>query len=195
MRQISKLLLAALVSGFAANAAGWHSSYPHFLPGDTAKAEKPAKPAKPKKPAKPAEPPVPTPPKAQTDTVPATVPVAPTDTVTPAEKSEVTSAFKERLKTALPRITRLGAMPADTDAQRAAKEKVRDGIVEDLNKDVMNLTSEQSDQLQVITRRLKDPKAVGRPDDEKTFLGEKKAEGSRSYCRKIIIYINNIINE
>lgn len=124
-----------------------------------------------------------------------TLPQAPAGSAEGSAQPDAPVTFKERLKAMVPRIRKLGAMPAYTDAQRSAKEKVRDAIVEELNSDVTSLSAKQTNQLNVINRQLNNPVTVGRPDDEKTFLGEKKAEGSRSYCHKIIIYINNIINE
>ena len=159
------------------------ASYPHF-PYRGLEEEKPA-PAKPDRKAK-----LPKPTKTPVAPKPPLADSAAVDSIKP-EKEAALSGNKARIEKIINEIVVLGRMPVDTDAQREAKSKKRDAVVDELQGFKFAIGSKGDLIYSVIIRLQNDDRILIHPDDRLLFDGTVE-RGSRYYCALAIKTLRKI---
>lgn len=164
---MNRYIIFALGALALAGAEVAEASYPHFpyrgLEDEPAATTKPAKtPGKAPKPE-------------------AVVQNAPADSA----RREVQKGPKAEIEAIIKQVAALGRMPVDTPAQRQAKLKRRDVIVEKVQTLKYFLGEKGAILYSVIISLNNDGHILLPPNDEKLFTGDVK-RGSRYYCARII---------
>lgn len=180
---MKKYIIAALCTLALAGGDVAVASYPHF-PYRGLEEEKPA-PAKPDKTAK-----LPKPTKTPVAPKPPVADSAAVDSTKPEAQAPLTGN-KAKIEKIINEIVTLGRMSADTDAQRAAKSKKRDAVVEELQGLKFSLGPKGDLIYSVIVRLQNDNHILIHPDDRELF-GGKVERGSRYYCAAVIKTLRKI---